>query len=32
MFDQLNTDIPYNIFHRNVMIAMERAKKSHGDG
>jgi len=32
MFDQLNTDIPYNIFHRNVMIAMERAKKSHGEG
>jgi len=23
----LNTDIPYNIFHRNVLIAMERAKK-----
>ena len=32
MFDQLNTDISYNIFHRNVMIAMERAKKSYGDG
>ena len=32
MFDQLNTDIPYNIFHRNVMIAMERAQKSYGDG
>jgi len=32
MFDQLNTDVPYNIFHRNVMIAMEIAKKSYGDG
>jgi len=28
MFDQLNTGIPNNIFHRNVMIAMERAKKA----
>jgi epoxyqueuosine reductase QueG len=24
---QLNTDIPYKIFHRNILIAMERAKK-----
>jgi hypothetical protein len=24
----LNTGIPYNIFHRNVLIAMERAKKA----
>ena len=23
----LNTGIPYDIFHRNVLIAMERAKK-----
>jgi len=26
-FGHLNTGIPYNIFHRNVLIAMERAKK-----
>ncbi len=25
---QLNTDIPYKIFHRNILIAMERAKKA----
>ncbi len=23
----LNTEIPYKLFHRNVLIAMERAKK-----
>ncbi len=27
---RLNTGIPYNIFHRNVLIAMERAKKATG--
>ena len=27
MFDHLNTDIPYYLFHRNVLIAMERAEK-----
>jgi len=27
MLDHLNTSIPYKIFHRNVLIAMERAKK-----
>jgi len=27
MLGHLNTSIPYKIFHRNVMIAMERAKK-----
>jgi epoxyqueuosine reductase QueG len=28
MLDHLNTGIPYNIFHRNVLIAMERAIKA----
>ena len=28
----LNTDIPYKLFHRNVLIAMEKAKKSGRDG
>ncbi|MFC1839609.1 epoxyqueuosine reductase [Thermodesulfobacteriota bacterium] len=28
----LNTGIPYNLFHRNVLIAMESAKKSRRDG
>jgi epoxyqueuosine reductase len=27
MFGYLNTDIPYYLFHRNVLIAMERAEK-----
>ncbi len=27
MLDHLNTSIPYKIFHRNVLIAMERVKK-----
>ena len=27
MFGHLNTDIPYHLFHRNVLIAMERAEK-----
>jgi epoxyqueuosine reductase len=27
MFGHLNTDIPYYVFHRNVLIAMERAEK-----
>jgi epoxyqueuosine reductase len=27
MFGHLNTDIPYYLFHRNVLIAMERAEK-----
>jgi epoxyqueuosine reductase QueG len=27
MFDHLNTDIPYHLFRRNVLIAMERAKR-----
>jgi epoxyqueuosine reductase len=27
MLDHLNTGVPYKIFHRNVLIAMERAKK-----
>jgi len=27
MFDHLNTDIPYHVFRRNVLIAMERAEK-----
>ena len=26
-FGNLNTSIPYNIFHRNILLAMERAKK-----
>ena len=27
MLGHLNTGIPYNIFHRNVLLAMEKAKK-----
>ena len=27
MFGHLNTDIPYHLFHRNALIAMERAEK-----
>ncbi len=27
MFGHLNTDIPYHLFHRNVLIAMKRAEK-----
>jgi hypothetical protein len=27
MFGLLNTDIPYYLFHRNVLIAMKRAEK-----
>jgi epoxyqueuosine reductase len=27
MFGHLNTDIPYDLFHRNVLIAMERAER-----
>ena len=28
----LNTDIPYKLFHRNVLIAMEKAKENERDG
>jgi len=27
MFGHLNTDVPYDLFHRNVLIAMERAER-----
>ncbi len=27
MFGHLNTDIPYHLFHRNVLIAMKRAER-----
>jgi hypothetical protein len=27
MFGHLNADIPYYLFHRNVLIAMERAER-----
>jgi len=30
LFGGLNTDVPYHLFHRNVLIAMERAKKLRG--
>jgi hypothetical protein len=30
VFDSFNTGIPYNIFHRNVRIAIEKARNLEG--